>query len=217
MVTATDIKALRERTGAGMLDSKKALNENDGNLEEAIDWLRQKGISKAAKKSSRAASEGRVEAYIHAGGKIGVLLELNCETDFVALTDDFQALGRDIAMHIAASSPEYVAKEDVPADAIERERKVQMARVMEEGKPEHIAEKIVEGRMGKYYEEVCLLEQHFIKSDDKTVGQVLTDAVATIGENIKVRRFSRFVMGEGLEKREDDFADEVAAMTGLDN
>ncbi len=217
MVTATDIKALRERTGAGMLDCKKALNENEGNLENAIDWLRQKGISKAAKKSGRAASEGLVEAYIHGGGKIGVLLEINCETDFVAMTDNFQALARDIAMHIAATSPEYVSKEDVPADAIERERKVQLARVMEEGKPEHIAEKIVEGRMGKFYEEICLLEQAYIKEDGKTVGQVLTDAVATIGENIQVRRFSRFVMGEGLEKKSEDFADEVAAITGMDN
>ena len=217
MVTATDIKALRERTGAGMLDCKKALNENDGNLENAIDWLRQKGISKAAKKSGRAASEGLVEAYIHGDGKIGVLLEINCETDFVALTDNFQALARDIAMHIAAASPDYVTKEDVPADAVERERKVQLARVMEEGKPEHIAEKIVEGRMGKFYEEVCLLEQPYIKEDGKTVGQVLTDTVATIGENIRVRRFSRFVMGEGLEKKSEDFADEVAAITGLDN
>ncbi len=217
MVTATDIKALRERTGAGMLDCKKALNENEGNLENAIDWLRQKGISKAAKKSGRAASEGLVEAYIHGGGKIGVLLEINCETDFVAMTDNFQALARDIAMHIAATSPEYVSMEDVPADAIERERKVQLARVMEEGKPEHIAEKIVEGRMGKFYEEICLLEQPYIKEDGKTVGQVLTDAVATIGENIRVRRFSRFVMGEGLEKKSEDFADEVAAITGMDN
>ncbi len=217
MVTATDIKALRERTGAGMLDCKKALNENEGNLENAIDWLRQKGISKAAKKSGRAASEGLVEAYIHGGGKIGVLLEINCETDFVALTDNFQALARDLAMHIAATSPEYVSKEDVPADAIERERKVQLARVMEEGKPEHIAEKIVEGRMGKFYEEICLLEQPYIKEDGKTVGEVLTDAVATIGENIRVRRFSRFVMGEGLEKKSEDFAEEVAAITGMDN
>jgi elongation factor Ts len=217
MVTATDIKALRERTGAGMLDCKKALNENEGNLENAIDWLRQKGISKAAKKSGRVASEGLVEAYIHGGGKIGVLLEINCETDFVALTDNFQGLARDIAMHIAATSPDYVAKEDVPTDAIERERKVQLARVLEEGKPEHIAEKIVEGRMGKFYEEICLLEQPYIKEDSKTVGQVLTDAVATIGENIRVRRFSRFVMGEGLEKKSEDFAEEVAAISGLDN
>ena len=190
MVSAADIKSLRERTGAGMLDCKKALNENSGDLEQAIDWLRQKGISKAAKKSGRTASEGLVEAYIHAGGKIGVLLEINCETDFVALTDDFKNLARDIAMHIAAASPEYVTKDEVPEDAIERERKVQLARVMEEGKPEHIAEKIVAGRMSKYFEEVCLLEQSFIKDDSRSVGQVLTDTVATIGENIQVRRFS---------------------------
>jgi len=217
MVSAADIKSLRERTGAGMLDCKKALNENAGDLEQAIDWLRQKGISKAAKKSGRTASEGLVEAYIHAGGKIGVLLEINCETDFVAMTDNFRDLARDIAMHIAAASPEYVSKDEVPEDAVERERKVQLARVMEEGKPEHIAEKIVTGRMSKYFEEVCLLEQAFIKDDSRSVGQVLTDTVATIGENIQVRRFSRFVMGEGIEKRVDDFADEVAAVAGLDN
>ncbi len=217
MVTATDIKTLRQRTGAGMLDCKKALNETEGDVEQAIDWLREKGISKAAKKSSRVASEGIVECYVHAGGKIGVMVEVNCETDFVALNDDFRALARDIAMHIAAASPDFVAKEDVPADAIERERSVQLARVIEEGKPEHIAEKIVEGRMSKYFEEVCLLEQVFVKDDKKTVSEVLTDQVATIGENIRIRRFERFVMGEGLEKREDDFASEVAAVSGLEN
>lgn len=217
MVTATDIKTLRQRTGAGMLDCKKALNETEGDVEQAIDWLREKGISKAAKKSSRVASEGIVECYVHAGGKIGVMVEVNCETDFVALNDDFRALARDIAMHIAAASPDFVAKEDVPADAIERERSVQLARVIEEGKPEHIAEKIVEGRMSKYFEEVCLLEQVFVKDDKKTVSEVLTDQVATIGENIRIRRFERFVMGEGLKKREDDFASEVAAVSGLEN
>jgi len=217
MVTATDIKTLRQRTGAGMLDCKKALNESEGDVEQAIDWLREKGISKAAKKSSRVASEGVVECYVHAGGKIGVMVEVNCETDFVALNDDFKELARDIAMHIAAASPDFVAKEDVPADAIERERSVQLARVIEEGKPEHIAEKIVEGRMSKYFEEVCLLEQVYVKDDKKTVSEILTDQVATIGENIRIRRFERFVMGEGLEKREDDFASEVAAVSGLEN
>ena len=217
MVSASDIKNLRERTGAGMLDCKKALSEADGNMEAAIDWLRQKGISKAAKKSGRVASEGAVTAYIHGTGKIGVLLEVNAETDFVARTDAFQALCNDLAMHIAAAAPEYVSVEEVPADVLEREKKVQMARVMEEGKPEHIAEKIVTGRLSKFYAEIVLLEQPFVKGDNETVGEMLTKAIATIGENIKVRRFSRFVLGEGLEKRVDDFAAEVAAQAGLDN
>ena len=196
-------------------DCKKALSEAGGNVEAAIDWLREKGISKAAKKSGRIASEGAVTAYIHGGGKIGVLLEVNAETDFVARTDAFQELCNDLAMHIAAAAPEYVTVDEVPADVIEREKKVQIARVMEEGKPEHIAEKIVTGRMGKYYEDVCLLEQKYVIDDSVTVGEMLTQQVATIGENIKVRRFVRFVLGEGLEKKVDDFAAEVAAQAGL--
>jgi elongation factor Ts len=213
-MSAADIKSLRQRTGAGILDCKKALVENEGDLDAAIDWLRAKGIANAAKKSGRIASEGVVNAYIHPGGKIGVLLEVNCETDFVAINDGFKDLCHDIAMHIAAAAPEYVTKEEVSEAAVERERQVQLQRVMEEGKPEHIAERIVEGRMGKYFEEVCLLEQKFIKDDKKTVGEVVTDAVARIGENIRVRRFERFVLGEGLEKRSDDFAAEVAAQMG---
>ncbi|MCB9688493.1 MAG: translation elongation factor Ts [Alphaproteobacteria bacterium] len=211
---AADIKTLRERTGAGILDCKKALAESGDDLEKAIDWLRAKGISNAAKKSARAATEGLVVSYIHAGGKIGVLLEVNCETDFVAINDNFKALCNDIAMHIAAAAPEYVQREDVPADAIEREKEIQKARVIEEGKPAAVAERIVEGRMGKFYEESCLLEQKFIKDDSKTVKDVLTDAVAKIGENIKVRRFARYVLGEGLEKKSADFAAEVAAQLG---
>jgi len=213
-MSAADIKTLRQRTGAGILDCKKALVENEGDLDAAIDWLRAKGIANAAKKSTRIASEGVVSAYIHAGGKIGVLLEVNCETDFVAINDGFKELCHDIAMHIAAAAPEYVTKEEVSEAAVERERQVQLQRVMEEGKPEHIAERIVEGRMSKYFEEVCLLEQKFVKDDKKTVGEVVTDAVARIGENIRVRRFERFVLGEGLEKRSDDFAAEVAAQMG---
>lgn len=211
---AADIKTLRERTGAGILDCKKALAESGDDLEKAIDWLRAKGISNAAKKSARAATEGLVISYIHAGGKIGVLLEVNCETDFVAINENFKALCNDIAMHIAAAAPEYVQREDVPADAIEREKEIQKARVIEEGKPAAVAERIVEGRMGKFYEESCLLEQKFIKDDSKTVKDVLTDAVAKIGENIKVRRFARYVLGEGLEKKSSDFAAEVAAQLG---
>ena len=213
MGAAEDIKTLRERTGAGILDCKKALTEGGGDLEKAIDWLRAKGISNAAKKSARAATEGLVVSYIHAGGKIGVLLEVNCETDFVALNEGFKQLCADLAMHIAASAPEYVGKEDVPADAIAREREVQKLRVMEEGKPAAVADKIVEGRMNKFYEESCLLEQKFVKDDSKVVRDVLTEAVGRIGENIKVRRFTRYVLGEGLEKKSSDFAAEVAAAT----
>ncbi len=214
-MSMAQIKELRSRTGAGMLDCKKALSESDGDLEEAIDWLRQKGVANAAKKVGRAATEGLVHAYIHAGGKIGVLVEVNAETDFVARNDGFQTLCDQIAMHIAAAAPQYVAKDDVPSDALDREKKVQIARVMEEGKPEHIAERIVSGRMGKFYEEVCLLEQKFVIDDSMTVGELLTKSVATIGENIQIRRFSRYVLGEGLEKKQDDFAAEVAAQAGL--
>jgi len=215
-MSAKAIKDLRHRTGAGILDCKKALAESDGDIEKAIDWLRAKGIAKAAKKAGRAATEGMVVSYIHAGGKIGVLLELNCETDFVAMTDEFKSLANDIAMHIAAAAPEYVRREEVPQDAVEKEKKVQIARVIEEGKPEHIAEKIVEGRIGKWFEEVCLLDQKFVKDDKKTVAEMLAEAVGKIGENIQVRRFARFVLGEGLEKKQDDLAAEVAKMTGGD-
>jgi elongation factor Ts len=218
MVSASDIKSLRQRTGAGMLDCKKALTEVDGNVEAAIDWLREKGISKAAKKAGRIASEGSVSAYIHGVGKIGVLLEVNAETDFVARTEQFQNLCTDLAMHIAAAAPEFVNIEDVPPEVVEREKKVQIARVVAEGKPEHIAEKIVTGRLSKFYAEIVLMEQPYVKGEnDETVGQMLTAAIATIGEHIKVRRFTRFVLGEGLEKKADDFAAEVAAQAGLEN
>ncbi len=208
-----EIKQLRERTGAGILDCKKALTESDGDIDKAVDWLRSKGIAKAAKKAGRAATEGLVHSYIHAGGKIGVLVEINCETDFVAMNDDFKSLCKEIAMHIAAAAPEYVSKDDVPEDAIEKEREVQKQLVIEEGKPEHIADKIVTGRMGKFYEQKCLLEQKFVMDDKKTVQDILTERISRIGENIQVRRFARFVLGEGLEKKEDDFAAEVAAMS----
>jgi elongation factor Ts len=205
-----DIKELRARTGAGILDCKKALTENDGDLEKAIDWLRAKGVASAAKKSGRAASEGMVHSYIHAGGKIGVLVEVNSETDFVARNEAFQTLVNDIALHIAAAGPEFVRREDVDEASAAKERAVQKMRVLEEGKPEHIADKIVEGRMQKWYADVVLLEQPFVKDDKKTVGEILTDAVSRIGENIQVRRFTRYVLGEGLEKRESDLAAEVA-------
>jgi elongation factor Ts len=209
------IKDLRERTGAGMSDCKKALAESGDDVNKAIDWLRAKGLSSAAKKAGRAATEGVVEAYIHGNGKIGVLVEINCETDFVTLNDKFRQLCKDIAMHIAAASPQYVRREEVPPEAFEQERQVQIKKTMEEGKPEHIAAKIVDGRMNKWYEEVCLLDQKFVKDDSKTVDQVVKEAVATIGENLQVRRFALFVMGEGLEKKQSDFAAEVAAQAGV--
>ncbi len=209
MASAKDIKALRERTGAGILDCKKALAENNDDMEAAIDWLRTKGIAAAAKKSSRIAAEGLVHAYIHAGGKIGVLVEVNCETDFVALTDGFKELVHNIAMQVAAHSPLYVSADDIPAEDIAREREVQKARVIEEGKPASIADKIVDGRITKWHKEVCLLDQDYFRDEDKTIRDLLTDAVGTIGENIKVRRFVRWTLGEGLEKRSDDFVAEV--------
>jgi len=210
-----DIKELRERTGAGMLDCKKALAENGGSVDAAVDWLRAKGIAKAAKKASRAATEGTVHAYIHAGGKIGVLLEVNSETDFVARTDDFKNLVNEIALHIAANAPEYLRREDVPEAAIEKERAVQKARIIEEGKPAHIADKIVDGRMGKFFEDTVLLEQKFVKDDTKTIQDLINEAISKIGENIQVRRFARFVLGEGLEKKQTDFAAEVAQAAGI--
>ena len=215
LMSMAQIKELRDRTGAAILDCKKALAANENSIDAAVDWLRAKGIAKAAKKSTRAATEGLVHSYIHAGGKIGVLLEVNCETDFVAKNDGFKELVADIAMHIAAAAPEYVSRDEVPADVVAKEKEVQVARVVEEGKPAHIAEKIVEGRIGKFFEEICLLEQKFVKDDSKSVEAMLTDSVARIGENIKVRRFSRFVLGEGLEKKQDDFAAEVAATAGI--
>jgi elongation factor Ts len=214
MASMEMIKDLRERTGAGILDCKKALAENGDNVEKAIDWLRTKGLASANKKSGRIASEGMVEAYIHGGGKIGVLVEINCETDFVAMNEKFKALARDLAMHIAAAAPEYLSRDEVPAAAYEKEKAVQLEKTMAEGKPAHIASKIVEGRMSKWYEEVCLLDQKYIKDDSKTIDQFIKESVATIGENIKIRRFVRFVMGEGLQKKQDDFAAEVAAQAG---
>ena len=215
MASTESIKALRERTGAGIKDCKVALESNGDDIEKAIDWLRKKGLASAAKKSGRAAAEGLVECYIHGGGTIGVLVEVNCETDFVAKNEQFKTLCRDLAMHVAACGPEWVRREEVPADAIERERQVQIEKTMAEGKPAAVAAKIVEGRMGKFYEEKCLLDQLWFRDDKKTVDQIVKEVVATIGENIQVRRFARFVMGEGLQKKADDFAAEVAKQAGL--
>ncbi len=212
-VTAALVKELREKTGAGMLDCKKALEQADGDIAKASDILREKGLSAAANKAGRIATEGAVESYIHAGGRIGVLVEVNCETDFVAKTDSFKAFVKDIAMQIAASSPRYVRREDVPADDLDKEREILKAQALQEGKPAHIVEKMVEGRLGKYYEEFCLLEQQFIKDPDKTISQLLNEKVAQIGENISIRRFVRYELGEGLEKKQENFVEEVMAQT----
>ncbi len=209
-ITAAMVKELRESTGAGMMDCKKALVETDGNMEKAVEALRKKGLATAAKKAGRIASEGLVEAYIHGGGRIGVMVEVNIETDFAAKNQDFKDFCHDVAMQIAAHSPLYVRREEVPAEVIAKEREILKAQAVKEGKPEAIAEKMVNGRIEKYYAEVCLLEQAFIKDPDKTVEQVLKEKIALIGENMNIRRFVRFERGEGLEKKEENFAEEVA-------
>ncbi len=212
MITAAMVKELRERTSAGMMDCKKALQETNGNMESAIEYLRERGLAAAAKKAGRLASEGLVTSYVHGVGKIGVLVEVNCETDFVAKTDKFKELCHDIAMHIAASKPEFISREEISADLIEKEKAILRAQALNEGKPEKIIEKMVEGRIDKFFKEVCLLEQDFIKDTDMTVQDLITGAIATIGENISIRRFARFEMGEGLEKPGCDLATEVEAM-----
>ena len=210
-ITAAMVKELRERTGAGMMDCKNALNETKGDLEAAIDSLRKKGLAAAAKKAGRVTAEGAVGSYIHGGGKLGVLVEINCETDFVARTDGFQDLVRDIAMHIAAAEPRFVRREEVTPDVLERERAIFQDQALASGKPANVVEKIVAGKMEKYYSEFVLLEQPFVKNPDLTVGQLIAERVGKIGENIQVRRFVRFKLGEGIEKRQDDFAAEVMA------
>lgn len=197
-ITSQMVKELRERTQAGMMDCKRALQETGGDMDKAVEYLREKGLAAAAKKAGRIAADGLVEAYIHPGGRVGVLVEVNCETDFVAKTDAFKELVRDIAMHIAAMRPEYVRREDVPAEVIESEKRILTNAALAEGKPENVVEKIVTGRIEKYYSQVCLLEQPFVKDGDKTVGQLVQESIATLGENITVRRFARFERGEGL-------------------
>ena len=209
------IKDLRERTGAGMSDCKKALTEVSGDMEKAIDYLRAKGLAKAAKKAGREATEGAIVSYIHGGGRIGVLVEVNCETDFVARNEDFQAFTRDVAMQIAAMNPQFVRKEEVSADAVAREREVLLAKAKETGKPEPVIQKMVDGQISKWMKEICLLDQSFVKDPDKTIDQLQAELIAKIGENIKIRRFVRFELGEGLEKKKDDFAAEVAKQAGL--
>jgi len=210
-VTAAQVKELREKTGAGMLDCKKALEEAGGDMTRAAEILREKGLSAAASKAGRAATEGLVESYIHGEGRIGVLVEVNCETDFVAKTDNFRRFVRDIAMQIAAAAPKYVNKEDVPEEELNKEREILRAQALNEGKPEKIVDKMVEGRISKYYGEVCLMEQQFIKDPDQTIAQLLNSMIAQIGENITIRRFVRFELGEGLEKKQDNFVEEVMA------
>ena len=212
-ISAQLIKEIREKTGAGMMDCKKVLVETDGDIDKAIDLLREKGLASAEKKASRIASEGLVASYIHSG-RIGVLVEVNSETDFVAKTDEFKEFVKDIAMQVAASNPEYLCEEDVPQEAIDKEKEVLIQQAINEGKPQNIAEKMVEGRMHKFYERVCLLDQPFIKDPSLTVNDLLKNKIAKIGENIKIRRFVRYEVGEGLEKREEDFAAEVAKQMG---
>lgn len=214
-ITAAQVSELRKITGAGLMDCKRALTETDGDLEKAVDYLRKKGLAAASKKSGRVATEGLVGSYIHAGGKIGVLVEVNCETDFVAKNENFQGFVRDIAMHIAAASPLYVRREEVPADLVEREKEIYRAKARETGKPENIIEKIIEGQVNKFYGDICLLEQPFVKDPDKTIQTYLNETIAAIGENISIRRFARYVLGEGLAKKESDFAAEVAAVAGV--
>jgi len=213
MFTAQDVMKLRAQTNAGMMDCKKALTESDGDFEKAAIWLREKGIAAAAKKQSRIASEGVVGSYIHMGGKIGVLIEVNCETDFVAKTDKFQELVKDFAMQIAAANPKYVTREEVPTEELEKEKDILRAQALNEGKPQQIIEKMVEGRVTKFYKDVCLLDQDFVKDSSKTIQQVINEATLSIGEKISIRRFVRYEMGEGLEKRVDNLAEEVAKMS----
>ncbi|MBQ9791168.1 MAG: translation elongation factor Ts [Clostridia bacterium] len=213
MFTTEDIVKLRKRTNCGMMDCKAALTECNGDIDKATEWLREKGMAKAAKKADRIAAEGKVFSYLHMGGKIGVMVEINCETDFAAGSEKFNELGRDIAMHIAAANPQYVAPEEVPQDVLNHEKELIKAEALNEGKPENIIEKMMEGKVKKYYEDVCLLNQKFVKDPDKTITEVINGYVLTIGEKITIRRFARFEMGEGLEKRNDDFAAEVAAQS----
>ncbi len=213
MFTTEDIVKLRKRTGAGVVDCKKALTESNGDIDKASEWLREKGIAAAAKKADRIAAEGAVCSYIHMGGKIGVLVEINCETDFVARSDNFQELCKNVAMHIAAARPEYVSREEVPSATVEHEKEILRIQALNEGKKPEIVEKMIEGRVNKFYKEICLLDQDYVKNPDITITQLLNEAVLTIGEKITIRRFARFEMGEGLQKRQDNFVEEVMNQT----
>ncbi|MEZ0537960.1 translation elongation factor Ts [Caldicellulosiruptoraceae bacterium PP1] len=202
MISAEMVRELREKTGAGMMDCKKALTDSNGDMEKAIELLRERGLAKAAKKSSRVAAEGVVESYIHGNGRIGVLVEINCETDFVARNEEFKALAKDIAMQIAAANPKYVSREEISQEVIEKEKAILRQQALNEGKPAQVVDRIVEGRIEKFYEEVCLLEQAWIKNPDIKIKDLITEKIAKIGENIVIRRFARFERGEGIEKVE---------------
>ncbi len=217
-VTAAAVKQLRDKTGAGMMECKNALVEADGNDEVAVDILRKRGLASAKKREGRIAAEGIVGQYIHMGGKVGVLVEVNCETDFVARGDEFQQLVKDVAMHVAAAEPKYVSQQDVPAEELNKEREIARAVAQNDpknaNKPEQVLDKIVEGRLHKFYEENVLLDQPFVKDPAKTVGELVTEKVAKTGEKITIRRFTRYKMGEGLERKEEDFGGEVASLIG---
>ncbi|HEY0762306.1 MAG TPA: translation elongation factor Ts [Pyrinomonadaceae bacterium] len=215
-ITAAAVKQLREKTGAGMMECKNALVEAEGNEEKAVNLLRERGLASAKKREGRIAAEGIVGSYIHMGGKVGVLVELNCETDFVARGEEFQQLVKDIAMHIAAAEPRYVTRADVPAEVLDKEREIARAQAKNDpkmaNKPDQVIDKIVEGRLNKFYEESVLVDQPFVKAPEKTIGELVTEKTAKTGERIAVRRFTRYKMGEGLERRADDFGNEVASM-----
>ena len=217
-VTAAAVKSLREKTGAGMMECKKALHEAEGSEERAIEILRERGLASAKKKEGRVAAEGVVASYIHMGGKVGVLVEVNCETDFAARSEEFQQLVKDIAMHVAAAEPRYVSRNEVTAETLDKEREIARAQAKNDpknaNKPEQVIDKIIEGRMNKFYEEFVLLDQPFIKAPEKTVGELVTEKIAAIRETITIRRFTRYKMGEGIAKRDDDFGDEVAKLAG---
>ncbi len=214
-ITATMVKDLRERTGAGMADCKKALVETGGDVEKATEFLRKKGLAAAAKKAGRIATEGVVASYIHSNNRVGVLLEVNCETDFVAKGEAFTSFAREVALQIAAMNPQYLSPEEVPADLVEKERALRIDQAKQSGKPENVLGKIVDGQIAKWQKEICLLEQVWVKDDKKTIKELLTDLVSKVGENCKIRRFTRYELGEGLEKKKDDFAAEVAKQAGL--
>lgn len=217
-ITASMIKDLREKTGAGMIDCKNALVEADGNVGEAIELLRKKGVATASKKAGRITAEGAVGSYIHMGGKVGVIVEINCESDFVARAEEFQQLVKDVSMHVAATDPKYIRREDVPEVEVNKEREILLEQLKNDeknaNKPEEVLQKIIEGRLNKFYEEIVLLEQAFVKDPAKTVGELVTEKIASIKENIAIRRFTRYKMGEGIEKKKDDFGSEVASMVG---
>jgi elongation factor Ts len=212
-VSASMVKELREKTGAGMMDCKKALGESGGDFAKAEEWLRKKGIAKAGSKEGRVAAEGMIGTYVH-GGRIGVIVEVNCETDFVARNTDFQDLVKDVAMQIAATGPKYVRREEVPVDQLEKEKEIQRALLKQQGKPEAMWDKILVGKVEKYFEQVCLVDQLWVKDDKKKVGEMITERSAKIGEKVAVRRFVRFEVGEGIEKKKDDLAAEVAKTLG---